>query len=635
MIKFTQKLEKFKVPFLLFIILLTFCALTRQSPLNTQLNPLAPQENPSNLHTFVTYEFGTHIIKNNITNENILIFSAANVTLINSTVHGSIYVFNFGQLSLFQNSNITEDLDISDSSKVRIENSTVMRTIKCRDSTVLEIFNAKIATTPITKLNSANITIINSSVASLFEYYGTGGEIQISNSNIGIVSLMGSPIPQMPSLSRVFINNSVIFSLTDNVPPFNVITGPLRFDFMTGNFSYSTSERKINVTWISWDSPIINGYLNLTFQILLDGVPQSTVNGSGFINQYLGHQVITISQLGKHNISVIAFDSNGNNFTSTIIVEIIEYPSFPWLSFFITVAIIVLIAVAVMSVLHYKQKRGYHSALGAIFKKELADNKLKIIIFIAIAAVPGLILFFIFNSITRMVGSISIDNIRGLVSMVFTLFLYYFALAFSITFGATSVVSVRRSGTLSWFLSKPLRRWEFLWGKIFAYLIIIILIMASTSIAFVLGGLSFIDPLYIPDIISMGGYIFLIGLAALIPLTAVVMLCSSVFNKIGLAIFIPIILLMFLPTITSFLPILTRSEWPLLLSFSYYYEQLGSVWVYQGGGLFSTIGTTFGAAFGLTITPITITPLQIVGILSTITIVCFALATFYLERKDV
>ena len=159
--------------------------------------------------------------------------------------------------------------------------------------------------------------------------------------------------------------------------------------------------------------------------------------------------------------------------------------------------------------------------------------------------------------------------------------------------------------------------------------------MASTSIAFVLGGLSFIDPLYIPDIISMGGYIFLIGLAALIPLTAIVMLCSSVFNKIGLAIFIPIILLMVLPPLVSFLPILTRSEWPLLLSFSYYYEQLGSVWVYQGGGLFSTIGTTFGAAFGLTITPITITPLQIVGILSTITIVCFGLATFYLERKDV
>ena len=52
-----------------------------------------------------------------------------------------------------------------------------------------------------------------------------------------------------------------------------------------------------------------------------------------------------------------------------------------------------------MSVLRYRQKQGSQSALGAIFKKELADNKIKIILFIAIAAVPGIILFFIFNSI--------------------------------------------------------------------------------------------------------------------------------------------------------------------------------------------------------------------------------------------
>jgi len=73
----------------------------------------------------------------------------------------------------------------------------------------------------------------------------------------------------------------------------------------------------------------------------------------------------------------------------------------------------------------------------------------------------------------------------------------------------------------------------------------------------------------------------------------------------------------------------------MLLSFSYYYEQLGNVWVYQGGGLFSSLGPTFGTLFGIEITSLEITPLQIILILSVITVICFTLATLYLERKDV
>lgn len=635
MVRITRKLEKFKIPFIVFTILFIFCALNCQSLLNTPRNSVIPQANPTNLRTCQTYESGTYIFTNQTINENILILSQANVTLINSTVHGSIYVFNFGRLYLLQNSNVTEDLDISDSSTVKIENSTVLRSIKCRDSSVLEMFNTKSAITTITKLNSADVTITNSSIASLNEFYGTGGKILILNSNINLVSLLGPPYP-IPSLSQTFINKSNILSLVDKVTPFNIITGPVRFNYLTGNFSYSTSERKLNVTWRSYDSPIINGYLNLTFRILVDGAFYAPmINGSGFINQYVGYREITFNQTGKHNISVIAIDSKGNNFTSTITIEIIEYPSFSWLSFWIIVITTAIIAFAAMSVLQYKQKKGYHSALGAIFKKEFAENKLKIILFIAIAAVPGLIIFFIFNTIARMVGSISIDGIRSLSSTIFTLFLYYFALFFSITFGAGAVVNVRKSGALSWFLSKPIRRWEFLWGKILAYLVIIIIIMISSSVAFVLGGFSFIDPLYYPDILSMGGYIFLIGLATLIPLTAIVVLFSSVLKKPGMTIFIPILLLLILPPLTSFLPILTRNEWPLLLSFSYYSEMLGNAWVYQGGGLFSSIGTSFGSLFGINITPLTISSLQIIIVLSAITIICLILATIYLERKDV
>jgi len=623
-----RKIKTFKVPLILFILLSSFCLLTYRAPIDIQTNVGLPQNTPPNLQSCETYESGQYTLINNLT-DNLLILSYANVTLINTTVLGSIYVFNHGTLQMFQNSNVTGDVIISDYSKVKIENSTVMQKIECRDSSVLELLNTYTITTAIRKIDSANITVVNSSIASIEEIYGSGGQIQILNSTIVLVSLMGI------SVSQTFINHSTISMLIDGSLPFSVITGPARFNFLTGNFSYSTSQRSINLTWSAWDSPIIDGYLNLTFRILVDGAFYTTVNGSGFLDQYMGELQVSISELGQHIISVITFDGNGNNFTSTTFIEIIEYPAFPWLYFSIIVAIIAMIAIAAMSVLHYRQKRGFQSALGAIFIKELADNKIKIILFIAIAAVPGLILFFIFNSITQIVGTLSIDSIRSLVSMVFTLFLYYFALVFSITFGAGAVANARKSGTLSWFLSKPVRRWEFLWGKAIAYFVTIILIMVSTSTAFVLGGISFIDPLYISDILSMGGYIFLIGICALIPLTAIVMLCSSVLKKPGLTILIPIMLLMVLPPLVSFLPILTRHEWPMLLSFSYYYEQLGNVWVYQGGGLFSSLGPTFGTLFGINITPLELTTLQIILILSVITIVCFTLATIYLERKDV
>ena len=53
----------------------------------------------------------------------------ANVTLINTTVRGSIYLFNYGALQMFQNSSVTAEVIISDYSKVKIENSTVMQKI--------------------------------------------------------------------------------------------------------------------------------------------------------------------------------------------------------------------------------------------------------------------------------------------------------------------------------------------------------------------------------------------------------------------------------------------------------------------------------------------------------------------------
>ena len=217
--------------------------------------------------------------------------------------------------------------------------------------------------------------------------------------------------------------------------------------------------------------------------------------------------------------------------------------------------------------------------------------------------------------------------------MFFNLFIYYFGLAFSIILGAGSVSGVKKSGTLSWFFSKPVRRWEFLWGKILAFMIIVIITMIASSVSFTLGCIFYVDPIYIVDILSMGGYLFLIGLAALIPLTAIVVFCSSVFKKAGLAYFIPIMLLVAIPPMISFLPILTRSEWPLLFSFTFYIEELGKEWISNAGGLFGSL-SGYGELFGLSIKTLNLNSTSIILILAGITIVFLGTATLLFRKQD-
>jgi len=629
-----KTLKKAKIPIILFIMLFFFCVFI-QTPLSTSNQQYSlPNSNSIPFQASVTYESGNIIREDETIVDNILVMSSnpllppTNVTLINCTVQGSIYVFNTALLNILQRSNITGNVVISDDSKVHIDNSTITGTIECRDSSVVNLSNSYTNSTIFWKFDSANLTILNSNVFQLYEF-GIGGQIQVLDSQISQVFLNGI------SSSRTYINSSNILFLDDSAKPLGLITGPLQFNFITLEYGYSTSEREVNLTWIGWDSPTIDGYLNLTFQILVDDQLFTEINGSGFINQYSGYCIVNITETGTHNISLVSFDGNGNNFTSTIKVEIIVYPSFSWNAFLIVVVVIVCSILMASIYLHNKQKQGLHSSLLNIFKRELSESKIKIIIFIALGAVPGILLFFIFGMINVESGALSIDSVRSLVSMIFTLFLYYFGLAFSIMFGAGAIVNAKKDGSLSWFLSKPVRRWEFLWGKIFAYLVIIIMVMLSISLSFVLGSLSFINPIYRPDLFSMGGFIFLIGLLALIPLTAIVVLCSTVFKKPGLTIFIPILLLIALPPIVSFLPIVTQNEYPLLLSFTYYFEQLGGAWVSSGAGLFGSIGTTFGAAFGITITPLSLTTTHIILILSSITIICFVLATWYIQKKDI
>jgi len=536
-------------------------------------------------------------------------------------------MFNTGNLFLLQNSIITQNVIISDLSTLLIDNSTIGGSIDCRDSTTMGLFDSYTPTTTVWKFGNSSIIINGSSFAALNEF-GVAGTIQIINSQITLVALNG-----MPS-SRTYITNSNILSLNDLVFPANGITGPVRFGLLILNFSYSTSERIINLTWIGWDSPIIDGYLNITFQIYLDNQFYAEIDGSGFYDQYSSSYQIQISEPGEHNISVVSIDSMGNRYTSTMIIELINYPPFQWIPFFVIIAAIIGLFAGMIIWLKRKQNRGYFSSIGTIFKTELAADKKKLLILALASVAPGIILFFSFGVINRLIGSISIDGIRSLISIFFSLYIMYFGLIFSITVAAGSVAGAKRNGSLSWFFSKPVRRWEFLWGKIFAFIVMIVITVICLSLSFILGSIFFVDPIYIPDILSIGGYIFLIGLIALLPLTAIVVFSSSVFKKVGLAYFIPIMVFMVIPTLISFLPILAGGEWPLLFSFSYYFEQLGKVWISNTGGLFGSIGSA-GEALGISITPLTLTTTTIILIMVSITVIFLGLATLIFQKQDI
>ena len=622
------KMKKFKLLVISFIALF-FLSIVMQTFSNFRSLNDDPYDNSENsFKANLVYDTGNIIIQDDSINETLFIMGNANVTLINTTVTDSIYTFNNGTLNIRQGSYITENIVISDYSQVYINNSTIAGSIECRDSSTLNILSSQTVFTKIWKFGSADIAIVDCSLDQLNEF-GLAGQILILNSSINVVTLNGL------SSSMTYINNSNILFFNDLALPLNYITGPISFNILTFETSYQTSERSINLTWIGWDSPIIDGYLNITFQILVDGQIYDEINGSGFRENYIGSLNVNFNSTGFHDISVISIDSFGNNFTSTITIEIIEYPTFQWTYFGIGISIIVGLIIISLLLLRRQQNRGYYSSIGIIFKKELSDSKLKVIIFMIIGAAPGIILYLIFGMFNRLVGGINIDLIRSLMNMVLNFYLLYFGIAFSIVFASSSVVGAKRSGSLSWFLSKPIRRWEFLWGKILAYMFIIILVMIPTSISFTLSGISFVEKTYVADLVSIGGYIFIIGIMTLIPLVALSVLCSTLFKKTGLAIFLPILFLMIVPTLVSFLPILTQHEWPLLFSYSYYFEKLGSFWISSGGGGLSTILAPYAEVFGFTITTIGLSPTHIILILSAITIICLTVSTFYLRKIDI
>ncbi len=334
MIETIQKLKKIKKPVLIFsaLIIIGFFLQYTSTPKNQ--SGTFPQNYSTPLQNSITYESGIIVFENQTILDDIIIKFTASVRMVNSILQGSVYMFNTGNLFLLQNSIITQNVVISDLSTLFINNSIIGGSIECRDSTTMGLFESQTLTTTIWKFDSANIIINDSSIAALNEF-GFAGTTQIINSQITLLSLNG-----MPS-SRTYITNSNILSLNDLVFPANAITGPVRFGLSILNASYSTSERIINLTWIGWDSPILDGYLNITFQIYLDNQFYAEIDGSGFYDQYTSSYQIKISNPGEHNISVVSIDSMGNKYTSTMIIEIINYPSFQWIPFFVIIATII------------------------------------------------------------------------------------------------------------------------------------------------------------------------------------------------------------------------------------------------------------------------------------------------------
>ncbi len=615
-----------KVIVVIFISFSIFIAIFSGFISVVNLSEKKEKEKFDNVYMSDVYETGYTKIKDAVIEDTLFIMEGAWVDIINSTIKSSVYCFGYSYLNITSQSNITLNLILSESSYCRIENSTIEGNVESRDNANLFMYNCSTPSTNLWKFDYAFLNIESSTFNYLNEF-GFGGYVYLTNSTCIGVSLNGA--------SKTIITNSNIGLLNDGTKPYHEITTPSGFNLITFTRTLKTSERIVNFTWIGFDSPIIDNYMNISFQILIDNILYLEVNGSGYFNTYNGSTIITFEQTGVHNITLISIDNVGNNYTSYMSVEIIEYPTFPWVYSGIGVSIFAGCIILLIVLMRYKTKRGYRDSLGIIYKKELAANKVKALIFMAIGAAPGILLALFFGAIDTLLHGISIDQVRSLISTIMNFYQIYFGLIFTIVFASSSIINHKRDGSLSWFMSKPVRRWEFLWGKTLAYMTIAVLVMIPTSISIVVSGLFFLDPIYITDMISIGGFIFTIGIATIIPLVAIGMMLSTIFKKAGLAIFIPIMMLVILPTIVGFLPILLRHEWPLLLSYSYYSEKLGMFWISESGQGLSNIIGPYSQLLGITITTFGFTAIDILLILALMTIVSMIIATLYIRRIDI
>lgn len=614
-------LKKLKVPVVLAIGLLSLCVFSA-----IQAGDRTPVVNldGNSIQANNEYDGVNATIQDQVINDNIIVRNEANVSIVNSTINGNIYAFNTAHLTISENATIDGEIFITDDALLSIDNSTILDSIQCSENANFELSSSNTST--IQKSDLANVTTWNSTIEQIMDL-GSGGQINCTQCQVTSISLTG--------FSQTFLNSSTVGTLSDFAPAYSVITGPVSPEFTSMGYDYSTSEREVNLTWFGFDNLVVDGFLNISFKIFIDGNLYTEINGSGYYDRYDGQCTILLNETGDHEITLVSIDGNGLNTTSSIPIGIIDYPVFDGVTFWTSCIVIAGAIIIAMWLFKRQQDRGFQSALDVVFKQELQKSKIKLPVFVAIGAAPGLILFFIFSTIQRIVGgNFSMDNVRSLISLVYSMYQLYFGIAFSMAFAVNVVVKDRNSGALSWFLSKPVRRWEYLWGKILSVFFAILLISISTSVSFMLSGISFVDPIYIPDMISIGGFMFLNSMLSLLPLAALVILFSTIVKKTGLAIFLPILIAMLLPVFISFLPLATRHEWPMLLSLTYYSDQLSMAWISNSGGLLGSI-SQMGQVFGIEITTLNLTVPDIVLILSSITIVSLGISTIAIQRGDI
>lgn len=571
----------------------------------------------------VVNDTGTTNFADQVFNEDFFIIQDAIVNVTNCTINGDVRVADVAQLYLL-NSTITGTLTVDEYSNTQIVNSTINKT-----QILLEFFDLS----PFGPVYRGEINITQSSRVETLTELGNQGNVFVDNSTITTMALLGA--------SHVFITNSTISNTFDQAKPIVKITNPVS---IPGIFEATTGDRFINLTWTGYDSPIIDGFLNISFSIYVDGQLKAQVNGSGYHDVYEGGLSIPVAT-GVHEITINATDGAGNVFTAETEIEVIDYSIFPIISLILVILVIGGITIGVYFYVRHRRKKPDQRfyAIDKVAVNSFKDKKIGAILIFGINILPGLFIFltnFAMNTLSWLsegaqgaIPLLAIDMHRTSVSIVFTsLWLMFYPLIFSVMF-APPLITGMKNGVLSWFLSKPIRRWEYYWGRVLPSIFILAVGSAIAGFSIAFSGLPFFltRPEYWVDIFSIGGFSFLMIFFATLTLFCLTLAATVILHQ-AFGIIIPIIMTT-LGSLLMLLPILTGNELLLLIAIpTFYAQEMGTAWIVQGVDLYGT--ASLGMLIGREIIEVTLNPYFAMMILLLISLGFLFFTQIYIQRKD-
>jgi len=603
---------------------------------NGKTNGLFPDPLAEISTTSIVNDTGTTTYEDIVINDSMFVIDTARVNLENVTVNGNIRVDNQAQLYV-NNCTINGSLIASGTSNVTVYNRTVIDTLFGEETSTTYIQNSTVST--IWARNTKELTIFftyvtgtmeiieDSQVTQLLEW-GVQGILTIDNSTINQLDILGS--------SQVLITGSTILILNDNSLPFVQISSPLSY----GDYVPSTGDRSVNLTWSAYDSPIIDGYLNISFDIFIDGNYFTTINGSGYYDVYNGSIFIEVAA-GNHEFTINGTDAYGNTFEATASIEVVNYAIFPLVSFLIVLLIITGAIVGAYLFIRHKRKHETIITMDKIISNTFNDKKWSSIIILGINILPGLFIFisdFTMGFLTAAFQGqsstlLSIDTHRTSVATVFSgLWLIYYPMIIAIMLGAFMMPGLK-NGTLSWFLSKPIRRWEYFWGRVLPTILVLAIGSAVSGLSIALSGLPFFLTrwTYWVDIFSIGGYCFLIGFFTTLAMLSLTIIGSIIFNM-AIGIIIPIVLSQ-VSVLFSFLPLLTRSELPLIVSYpNFYYNKMTLAWIQKDFDIFGIKSMEMLLPWKIIEVPLD--PYLSMLVLAVVSLTCLFATQYYVQRKN-